>query len=204
MTEIAKATRSRGRPIGSTKFDEQDDAELRRFAKMQLQLGKLQLAPFLRKRGYLEKDIRRAHARWRKEKDRYLAHAKLAADATSPQSMWDFVVSGVEALYRLGELIAPTAQLVAESWERAKRRAAARGALGYDASTPLDFADEKHVRVELLRLESTVGRQQVPEALYTKEFGELPHSLQLYYTSLLLHTLSIQAAEREATGASQP
>ena len=195
--------RPRGRPQGTTKFEQEDRRLLTKFADQTLSLPySVKLAPFLAKCGYEERDIRRAQKRWRDEKTVLLREAQLRADASPPESMAELTAYLMATLSPVTEAIRPAFAAIARSLERARRQVAARKELGLDLGVPLDLAEPGEVERALRRYETTVGVGHKPAEFEVRTLDELPLSLKLYAAALMLHETSLSVAEAERRMAS--
>ncbi len=189
--------RPRGRPKGTAKFEQQDRPLLAGFADLVIGSPHAKLAPFLAEHGYEQKDVRRAQKRWREEKAGLLKEARLRAEASPPESLFDLIVWFTNGISEVGEAARPALGKLAASLERARRRVAARKELGLDLGLPLDFEDLAAVDRAIRRYEETVVAGHEPAEFKRLALDELPISLKLYAAALMLHGLSVQAAEAD-------
>ncbi|MFG1303937.1 hypothetical protein V5F34_07340 [Xanthobacter autotrophicus] len=193
--------RPRGRPKGTTKFEQEDRRLLAEFAGRTLGLPHAaKLAPFLAKRGYEERDVRRAQKRWREEKIALLREAQLRVDAAPPENIVGFIADLFSSLAHVTDAVRPALEALSQSLESARRRAAARKELGLDQSLPLDLAEPSVVTAAISGFEKTVGAGHQPSEFHNLSLDELPLSLKLYAAALMLHEASLQMAERESRG----
>lgn len=190
--------RPRGRPKGTAPFAHQDRRVLAAFADGAIGVSRTELAPFLTERGYQDKDIRRAQKRWREEGAELLREAQMRADASRPESLVDLIACFAEWMSPVAETAQPAIGALARSLERARRRVAAREELGQDPMLPLDLTDPAEVDQAICRFEETVGAGRLPPGSEGVTVDKLPLSLRLYGAALLVHQLSLQAAERES------
>lgn len=195
--------RRRGRPKGTTKFEQKDRRLLAQFADQTLDMPHaVKLAPFLANRGYEERDIRRAQKRWREEKTALLREAQLRADAAPPASIAELTAYLMATLSPVTEAVRPAFVAIARSLERARRQVAARKELGLDLRVPLDLAEPGEVERALLRYAATVEVGRRPAEFEVRTLDELPLSLKLYAAALMLHETSLSVAEAERRMAS--
>lgn len=194
--------RPRGRPTGTTKFEQTDRRHLAEFADLCITQPGAKLAPFLKKRGYEEHETRRAQKRWRKEKAAQLREAQLRADAVPPVSMAELTAYLMATLSPVTEAVRPAFAAIARSLERARRQVAARKELDMDLGVPLDLAEPGEVERALRRYEATVGVGHKPAEFEVQTLDELPLSLKLYAAALMLHETSLSVAEAERRMAS--
>ncbi|MFG1242334.1 hypothetical protein V5F31_08125 [Xanthobacter sp. V7C-4] len=195
--------RPRGRPKGTTKFEQEDRRHLAEFADRTLGLPHaVRLAPFLVQHGYEERDVRRAQKRWREEKPTLLREAQLRADAAPPESIVELIIYLMATLSPVTEAVRPAFAAMADRLERARRQVAVRKEQGLDLGVPLDLAEPGDVEGALRRYEATVGVGHKPAEFGVRTLDELPLSLKLYAAALMLHETSLSVAEaerREAT-----
>lgn len=194
--------RPRGRPTGTTKFEQKDRRHLAEFADLCITQSDVNLAPFLKKRGYENHEIRRAQKRWREEKAALLREAQLRADAIPPASMTEFIAYLMATSSPVTEAVRPAFAAIAHCIERARRQVAARKELGLDLRVPLDLAEPGEVERALRRYETTVGVGHKPAEFEVRTLDELPLSLKLYAAALMLHEASLTVAEAERREAS--
>lgn len=194
--------RPRGRPTGTTKFEQKDRRHLAEFSDLSIAEPGANLAPFLKKRGYEEHEIRRAQKRWREEKAALLRVAQLRADAVPPVSMAELTAYLMATLSPVAEAVRPAFVVIARSLERARRQVAARKELDLDLGVPLDLAEPGAVERALRRYETTVGVGHKPAEFEVQTLDELPLSLKLYAAALMLHEASLAVAEAERREAS--
>jgi hypothetical protein len=190
--------RPRGRPKGTTKFEQEDRRLLAEFAELAIGSPHAKLAPFLASHGYEQKDVRRAQKRWREETAVLMHQAQLRADASPAESLVELIAGFVNTISDVAEAVGPALGKLAESLERSRRRAAAHKAPGLDLSLPLDFADPGAVDRAIRRYEKTISAGHEPAEFEPRTLDELPGSLKLYSAALILHELSIKAAEAES------
>ncbi|MFG1285331.1 hypothetical protein, partial [Xanthobacter autotrophicus] len=141
--------------------------------------------------------IRRAQKRWRDEKTELLREAQLRADASPPESIFDLIVDLVHSMSLMTEAARPALDALSGSLARARRRVAARKALGLDPGTPFDHTDPAKVEEAIRRYEATVGAGNMPSGFEGRTVQELPPSLKLYAAAVMLHVASLQVAEEE-------
>lgn len=194
--------RPRGRPTGTTKFEQKDRRHLAEFSDLCIAEPGAKLAPFLKKHGYEEHETRRAQKRWRKEKAAQLREAQLRADAVPPASMAELTAYLMATLSPVTEAVRPAFATIARSLERARRQVAARKELDLDLGVPLDLAEPGEVERALRRYETTVGVGHKPAEFEVQTLDELPLSLKLYAAALMLHETSLAVAEEERREAS--
>lgn len=189
--------RPRGRPKGTAPFAHKDRQLLAAFADGAIGVSYAELAPFLIKHGYQDKDVRRAQKRWREERAELLREAQLRADASPPENVVDLIVYFAEWMSQVAETAQPAIGAFARSLKRARRHVAAWEELGQDPMLPLDFTAPAEVDQAICRFEETVGAGRMPPGSEGGTVDKLPLSLRLYGAALLVHQLSLQAAERE-------
>lgn len=194
----SQTRRPRGRPKGTTKFEHEDLRLLAEFADLIVSSHHAKLAPFLSERGYEQKDIRRAQKRWRGEKAMLIQKAQLRADAAPPENLLEVIAGFVNVLSDVAETAQPAIDMIAGSLERARRRAAACEELGLDLNLPLDLAEPVAVDRAIRRYEKRVATGIEPIEFKQLTLDELPASLKFYATALMLHELSLEAAEAES------
>jgi hypothetical protein len=194
---ITPRKRPRGRPKGTTKFEQQDLRLLGEFADLTVRSPRTPLAPFLVEHGYEQKDIRRAQKRWREQKATLLEEARLRADASPPETLFEWLLSAGEMVAAMAGAIRPAMAKISRSLDRAQRRVAARERLGLEVDLPLDLTDEAAVEEAVRRYEETVAKRRLPPEFNRLTLADLPFSLKLYVVAMQLHELSLQAAEAE-------
>ncbi|XSG81088.1 MAG: hypothetical protein ACPW61_08265 [Methyloligella sp. ZOD6] len=189
--------RPRGRPKGTTKFEQQDLRLLGEFADLAISQPQTPLAPFLVGHGYEHKDVRRAQKRWRKEKAALLEEARVRADASPPDNLFEWMLYAGEMVAAMAGAVRPAMEKISGSLERAQRRVAAREKLGLDSDLPLDLTNQDAVERAIQRYGETVAKRRLPAEFDRLTLAELPFSLKLYVVAMLLHELSLQLAEAE-------
>lgn len=189
--------RPRGRPKGTAPFAQQDRRVLAAFADGAIGMPHAELTPFLRQRGYEDKDVRRALKRWREEGPDLLREAQLRADAAPPESIFDLIVDLVQSMSFIRDAARPAFDALSRSLARARRRAEARKAFGLDPGLPFDQTDPAKVEEAIRRFEQTVGAGYMPPGLEGRTIDALPLSLKLYSAAVMLHVTSLQVAGQE-------
>lgn len=198
------AKRARGRPKGTTVFEQHDLKLLGAFADLVLVSPTAKLAPFLEHRGYAPKDVRRGQKRWRSEKASLLREAQLRADALPPESLAELITYFVGFLSGVPDAALKGLNRIADSLEQARRRNAAREKLGLISDLPIDLLDSAAVDHAIRRYEETVAAGLEPPEFKRLTLVALPVSLKLYAAAVMLHQTSLQMAEAEVDSASGP
>ncbi len=197
--------RPRGRPKGSAPFAERDHAALSRFADQELVSPGGRLAPFLQRQGYEEKDIRRAQARWRKEKDKLLQEAQQRADLNPAELFLQFVMDIYATIGAAAESVKPALRMIAASQGRALRRQHAREQAGTRLELPVDLENKAAVDAAIERYEETMFQPEDVRLarLDQQTLHDLSPSQKLYATAIMLHDLSLQNSDdrQDDTGA---
>lgn len=189
-----------GRPKGTAPFEERDRAALSQFADQKLQAPSAKLAPFLTSKGYEEKDIRRAQARWRNEKDGFLRQAQHRLDLSPAESIVQLFANMYATIGDVLATAGPGLRKIAASQERARRHARALEVEGRGPGLPIDLDSQAEIDAAVERYEARMfGSEEDRLAAFGLHTTKtLPTSLKLYAVAVLFHQMSLEEAEREA------
>lgn len=194
----------RGRPIGSSRFIETDNANLIKAADRIVRNPDLKLAPVFKSLGYHgDSEIRRMRSHWSKRSEQLLADAQRRWDAEPPKTVLDEFTS---FLVTIGGWVkdfsgSHVVQDLEKSMQSATRRREARQQFGSNPQPPFDIKDPDESRKALSRFKGREHQsiEELSGALPEdkKTFAELPLSTKLEIASMLLHEMSLDQLENE-------
>lgn len=191
--------RSRGRPHGSSRYLDTDQAALEGIAHDLVREPDLLATAVIRRLGYSgESEISRLQTKWRKQKVELTAEAQRLLDAESGSTWLDDWVEFFSTVSKfVDEVVSPALRKVAASLERQARRRVAREELGIAPRSPIgaDNVDRAIERFEA-RPHQT-GEELVSDLPANMTVDEMPPSLRLYAMALTFHQRSLNAKERE-------
>ena len=200
----AAPKRSRGRPAGSSRFAETDQASLEQIAHTLVREPGLQPTVVIRRLGYHgEAEISRLQSKWRKERDHLLAEAQRRLDAEPPQTWLDMVIdmSGILSGFLDGLATSPAMKSLRASLDRQARRRTAQEKLGIALRSPIKPGNQEDLDRAIKRFEERPHQSWsdlIADLPAEMTVDEMPRSLRLYATALILHEMALDAKQREA------
>jgi hypothetical protein len=201
-TDSTAPRRGRGRPKGSAPYRAGDLEALSIFADHEIEMPGAHLAPFLAKRGYSDRGVRRAQALWRRESQQLLGAAQLRFDSRRPETLVDVLFAVASAVRAIGQAIVDSelVDCLRASMNRAQARRKAEEQLNVPSILPFDPINTGDLKAALAHFEPEmhgIGSPALTARLSNKTLADLPASERTYLMAVLLHALSLEERQRE-------